>query len=196
MIIGVTGGIGSGKTTVVKLFEKFNNIAVYIADVEAKKLINSSLKIQQKITKEFGENAYANNTLNNKYIANIVFNNKKKLTVLNSIIHPEVKKHFLNFSLHKKSSAYIIYESALLFETKSNLFCDKIICVTAPLQLRIERIIKRDEITREEVLSRISNQLNQEKKKIQSHYCINNINIETTKNTVNKIHNILTKKRD
>lgn len=195
MIIGVTGGIGSGKTTVVNLFENFKNVAVYIADVEAKKLTNSSLTIQQKIIKEFGENAYLNNTLNNKYLAKIVFNNKEKLALLNGIIHPEIKSHFLKFSLENKNADYILYESALLFETKSNLFCHKIICVTAPLELRIERVIKRDKITREEVLRRISNQLNQEKKEIQSHYCINNISIETTKKVINKIHNILTKKR-
>lgn len=194
MIIGVTGGIGSGKTTVVKLFEEFKNVAVYIADIEAKKLTNSSSIIKKKIIKEFGEKAYSNTVINNKYIAHIVFNNTKKLAVLNDIIHPEVKKHFLDFVKKNRKKAYVIYESALLFETKSNFFCDKIICVTGSLQLRIDRVIKRDNITREEVLNRISNQLPQEKKVLQSHYCINNTDKEFAKKSVHEIHNILTKK--
>lgn len=193
MIIGVTGGIGSGKSTVVNFFEKHKNVAVYIADIEAKKLITSSKTIQQKIISNFGEAAYLNGVLNRKYLADIVFKNKQKLKILNDIIHPEVKKDFLKFSSHRKDKAYVIYESALLFETKSNTICDKIICVVAPLATRIKRVMQRDRISKEEVLQRISNQINQDKKAMQSHYCINNISLQTTQNQVNRIHKILTK---
>jgi dephospho-CoA kinase len=194
MIVGVTGGIGSGKSTVVQFFESFKNVAVYIADIEAKKLMHISAIIQQKIKESFGEEAYLNGNLNRKYLAEIVFKNKQKLLVLNGIIHPEVKKDFLNFCGKQKDKAYVIYESALLFETQSNTIFDKIICVSAPLEVRIDRVIKRDEITREEALQRVSNQMSQEKKIIQSHYHIENINLKTTKNQVDRIHNFLTKK--
>jgi Dephospho-CoA kinase len=96
MIVGLTGGIGSGKTTVANMFKHFNNICVYVADVEAKKLMHSSLKIQNAIVAQFGKAAYTNNTLNSAYLANIVFNNKQQLAKLNAIIHPEVKQHFKN----------------------------------------------------------------------------------------------------
>lgn len=193
MIIGVTGGIGSGKSTVVNFFEKHKNVAVYIADIEAKKLITSSKTIQQKIKSNFGEAAYLNGVLNRKYLADIVFKNKQKLNILNDIIHPEVKKDFLQFSSHQKDKAYVIYESALLFETKSNTICDKIICVVAPLATRIKRVMQRDKTSKEEVLQRISNQISQDKKAMQSHYCISNISLYITENQVDRIHKNLTK---
>jgi dephospho-CoA kinase len=193
MIVGLTGGIGSGKSTVIQFFENYNNVAVYIADVEAKKLIHTSKVIQQKIIENFGKEAYSEGVLNRKYLADIVFTNKEKLTVLNSIIHPEVKKDFLNFSLKQNNQSYVIYESALLFETQNNTIFDKIICVSAPLEVRIERVIQRDGITREEALSRVSNQMSQNKKILQSHYHIENIDLNTTRNHVDRIHNILTK---
>lgn len=194
MIVGVTGGIGSGKSTVVRFFEKYKNVAVYIADVEAKKLIHTSKIIQKKITENFGKKAYLEDVFNRKYLADIVFKDKEKLSVLNGIIHPEVKKDFLKFSLKQRNKAYVIYESALLFETGSNLICDKIICVSAPLETRIKRVVERDRTTREQALSRISNQMKQEKKIVQSHYHIENLNLSFTKNHVSRIHNILTKK--
>jgi dephospho-CoA kinase len=194
MIVGVTGGIGSGKSTVVQFFESFKNVAVYIADIEAKKLMHTSANIQQKIKENFGNEAYLNGSLHRKYLADIVFKNKEKLSILNDIIHPEVKKDFLNFSLQQKDKAYVIYESALLFETQSNTNFDKIICVSAPLEIRINRVVNRDKVTREEVLRRISNQMSQEKKILQSHYHIENISLNTTKIQVDRIHNFLTEK--
>jgi dephospho-CoA kinase len=195
MIVGLTGGIGSGKTTVANYFSEFKNSAVYIADIEAKKLINSSKSIKSKITATFGEESYKNGLLNSSFIAGIVFNNKEKLTVLNGIVHPEVKKHFQNFVHLNNHKKYIIYENAILFETKSNEFCSLIISVFVPLEERILRVSLRDNCTRKEVLNRINNQWPENKKLLQSNYIIYNNTLETTKNQVNNIHNILTQKR-
>ena len=195
MIVGLTGGIGSGKTTVVNFFKEFSNIAVYIADVEAKKIMNSSIIIKSKLIKEFGKNSYENNILNKTFLADIVFKDKEKLKILNSIVHPEVLLHFQEFVIKNTNKDYVLYENAILLENKSNLFCDFIITVTAPLDIRVQRVILRDNSTKTSVLNRIRNQWSEEKKTIQSHYVINNLSLEKTKIQVNRIHNILTKKQ-
>ncbi|MBE7670619.1 dephospho-CoA kinase [Tenacibaculum piscium] len=192
MIIGVTGGIGSGKSTVIKMFAKFENIAIYIADSQAKKLMNSSEEIKTKLIAEFGENTYKNNELNTAFLANIVFKNKEKLAVLNAIVHPVVHKHFQNFILENAQKSYILYENAILFENNSNNFCDKIITVTAPENIRIERVLKRDNTTITAVKNRIKNQWSETKKILQSNYVIQNIIRENTQHEVTRIHNILT----
>lgn len=194
MIVGLTGGIGSGKTTVANFFAAFNDVALYTADIEAKKLMNSSSTIKKKIIQEFGEHAYKNHQLQRGYLSNIVFKNPHKLAVLNAIVHPEVKKHFQDFVNDNATKTIIIYENAILFESKSNQYCDVIISVFASLQTRIERVIKRDQTTKEEVLQRIQNQLTDEVKLLRSNYVIFNENLENTQNQVKSIHNILTKK--
>lgn len=192
MVVGITGGIGSGKSTVVKMFSKFKNIAIYIADEEAKKLMNSSDEIKAKLIAEFGENAYKNNALNRAYIANIVFNNKNKLAILNAIVHPVVNEHLQSFIKNNINKEYILYENAILFENGSNSFCDKIITVTAPENTRIQRVVKRDNSTIDAVKNRIKNQWPQSKKSLQSHYIIENVTLTKTKEQVSKIHNYLT----
>jgi dephospho-CoA kinase len=194
MIIGLTGGIGSGKTTVAKFFSEFNNVAVYIADLEAKKLMNSSVIIKEKLINQFGEASFVNQKLNRKYISDIVFNDKEKLSVLNAIVHPEVKKYFQSFVKENADKAYVIYENAILFESKNNLFCDFIITVYAGIDTKIERVILRDTSTKEDVKSRMRNQWDDSKKIMQSNYIIYNENLDETKNQVSKIHNILTEK--
>ncbi|WNW01834.1 dephospho-CoA kinase [Tenacibaculum sp. HL-MS23] len=193
MVIGITGGIGSGKSTVVKMFTKFKNIAIYIADDEAKKLMNSSIEIKTQLIAEFGKDVYLNNNLNRPYLANIVFKDKQKLSVLNTIVHPIVNQHLQDFILKNNHKDYILYENAILFENGSNTFCDKIITVTAPEKIRIQRVLERDNTTIEAVKNRIKNQWNQSKKTLQSHYVIENLTfIKTEEQTLN-IHNNLTK---
>lgn len=194
MIVGLTGGIGSGKTTVLNFFKEFKNVAVYIADLEAKNLMSASSVIREKLINEFGKEAFSNKTLNREYISNIVFKDKQKLKILNSIVHPEVAKHFTKFVSKNNDKDYILYENAILFETKNNHFCNYIITVFTPLEERILRIIQRDNITREAVLDRMKNQFSDEKKMLQSHYVINNTSLKTTKKSVRRIHNFLTKK--
>lgn len=195
MVVGLTGGIGSGKTTVAKLFSKFNDVAIYIADIEAKKLMSSSEIIKKKLIKQFGESSFVNQKLNRNYISEIVFNDKEKLSILNAIVHPEVKKHFQDFIKKNIDKTYIIYENAILFENVSNLLCDYIITVYANVNTKIERVILRDSSTKEAVESRMKNQWNDSKKIVQSNYIICNENLDETKTQVNKIHNILTEKR-
>ena len=194
MIVGLTGGIGSGKTTVAKFFSEFKNIAIYTADIEAKKLMNSSKIIKDNLIKEFGELAIVNQKLNRKYIAKIVFKDKEKLANLNAIVHPEVKKNFQEFIKNNGEKDYIIYENAILFESKSNLICDIIITVFADINTKILRVIDRDSSTKKEVLNRMKNQWQEDKITLQSNYIIYNELLDETKWQVNKIHNILTEK--
>ncbi len=193
MVIGLTGGIGSGKTTVANFFSKFENIIVYNADDQAKKLMNTSLVIKESLINEFGKNVYVNESLNRPYLANIVFNNKQKLNTLNKIVHPIVNENLQNFIKNYQNKKHILYENAILFENNNQGLCRKVITVTAPIDIRIDRIIKRDGSTYEHAKKRIQNQWKDSKKTLQSHYIIQNINILDTETEALKVYNFLTK---
>lgn len=188
MVVGITGGIGSGKSTVVKLFSAFENIAIYTADTEAKKLMNTSKIIKDKLIAEFSKQVYKQGELNRPFLANIVFNSKEKLAKLNAIVHPLVHQHFKNFITQNKNKAYILYENAILFENGSDKLCNKIITVTAPKKVRIKRVIERDMTTYDEVNKRIENQWKEEKKMLLSNYIIQNTNLCLTELKVTEIH--------
>ena len=188
-IIGLTGGIGSGKTTVANHFIGAG-IPVYIADDEARKIMQSP-EILREIKKIFGSVIFKNEVLNRQKLAEIVFSNSDKLKQLNAIIHPAVKKHFGNWILNYKNSPFVIYETAILFEGGSYKDCDKIITVTAPLETRIERVIQRDKTSRENVLKRIKMQWTDDQRLGKSDFVIENINPEITKSEVGKILKIL-----
>lgn len=185
-IIGLTGGIGSGKSTVAKyLISK--EVPVYIADDEARKLMQSKAVINA-IVKVFGPEVLGNDgLLDRKALANIVFNDKEKLALLNGIVHPKVKKHFEAWVEKNKTHPFVVKEVAILFETQGHLQCDKTILVTAPLDVRIERTMKRDHVTKEEVLLRIQNQLPDEEKVKLADYVIQNINLEDTYNQIDEL---------
>lgn len=193
MVVGITGGIGSGKSTVVKLFSVFENIAIYLADNEAKKLMNTSEEIREQLIAEFSSEVYKNNELNRPFLANIVFQNKEKLAVLNAIVHPVVHQHLHNFIQKNKEKDYILYENAILFENGSNQICDKIITVTAPEEIRISRVVERDQTSCEAVKNRMNNQWSDIKKVLQSHYLIENLDLNHTEQQVFQIHKKLTK---
>lgn len=185
-IIGLTGGIGSGKSTVANYIAS-KGIPVYIADEEAKKIMEQE-DIKNKIQNLFSESILnEDNTLNRKKIADLVFKDPKKLKELNTIIHPEVQLHFKNWLNEHKNVPYIIKEVAILFETGGNKDCDKVILITAPEELRIERAMKRDNLNRAEIVNRIQNQLPEYKKEKLSDYVIHNINLETTFNEINTV---------
>ena len=190
-IIGLTGGIGSGKTTVLKMFKELG-CATYVADIEAKKLMNSNNELVNQIKQLFGDEAYIENKLNTVYIAEIVFNDKVKLTALNALVHPVVRDDFKNF-VNKSTSKIIIYEAAILFESGSDTLCDFIITVATDIDERIERIIKRDGVTKEQILERMQHQLNDETKVKKSDFVINNSDIFNTKEQVSTIYKILMK---
>lgn len=189
--VGLTGGIGSGKTTVAKYFRDLN-IPVYVADIEAKKLMDTSKSIKKKLIKAFGEVAYINGELNRKYLAQLVFNDKEKLKIINGIIHPKVAKHFLKWML-KQDALYCIQENAIIFENKKADEFDFIISVTAPLDIRIDRVIKRDVTSKGQVLSRIKNQFDDTYKNKLADFVIVNIDLSDTKKQVKKIHEKLLK---
>jgi len=188
-IIGLTGGIGSGKTTIANHF-RVAGIPVYIADDEARKIMQSE-EIIEEIKKKFGTAIFENDILNREKLAQIVFNDPEKLKLLNAIIHPAVKKHFQNWILNHKNSPFIIYEAAILFESGSYKDCDKIITVTALLESRIQRVIKRDNTTREQILKRIDAQWNDDKRIAKSDFVIENNTPEIAKFEVDKILKIL-----
>ncbi|WP_155285039.1 dephospho-CoA kinase [Capnocytophaga felis] len=192
MVVGLTGGIGSGKTTIAKMFEELG-ISVYISDTEAQKLIETDENIKRKIKSSFGELAYVDGKYNRKYIAEIVFSDRDKLRLINEIVHPEVAKHFSQWKA-KQNSPYVIKESAILFESGAYHDCDYIITVTADEQERIRRVVERDGVTENSVRERIKNQWNDEKKMNMSDEVINNIDIESSSLKVQEIHSKLIKK--
>lgn len=184
-IIGLTGGIGSGKTTIANHFMAAG-IPVYIADDEARKIMQSD-EIKEEIRKNFGNTVFENGILNREKLAQVVFSDPNKLKLLNAIIHPAVKKHFHKWILNHKNAPYIIYEAAILFESGSYKDCDKIITVTAPLDSRIQRVIERDNTTREQVLKRINSQWNDDQRIEKSDFVIENDTPEIAKSDVDKI---------
>lgn len=188
-IIGLTGGIGSGKTTVAKYMESLG-IPVYISDVEAKKVMELP-QIILKIQAAFDNEITTNNKLDRAKLATIVFNNPEKLKQLNAIVHPAVKSHFESWVREHKKDTIIVKEAAILFESGSYKDCDAIISVVAPLETRIERVIKRDATSREKIMQRINNQLTDEDRIVRSQYVITNIALDDTKIQVDKILNLL-----
>ncbi len=174
--IGITGSIGSGNSIVCKIFEQLG-VPIYNADERAKILMISNAEIIRKVKLLFGNESYTETgELNRKHISNIAFNNKNLLTQLNQTVHPIVFKDFENWILAKEQLKvkYIIKEAALMFETDSYKKLDKFIVVTAPMELRINRTMQRDSISKEQVISRMNNQLSQEEKLANADYEIIN----------------------
>tara|TARA_B110000259_G_scaffold149244_1_gene168430 strand:+ start:1279 stop:1878 length:600 start_codon:yes stop_codon:yes gene_type:complete len=191
-IVGLTGGIGSGKSTVAYMFEKLG-VPIYISDNEAKILMENSKSIQKSLVQLFGKNAYVDKRLNRALIASKVFNDGALLTRLNAIVHPEVKTHFESW-LAKQKSVYVIKEVAILFETNSQSNFDYIISVIAPLKDRVNRVLLRGEKSESDVHSVIKNQLPDAEKIKQSDFVIQNNLIKTTEAKVLELHKIILKK--
>ena len=188
-IIGLTGGIGSGKTMVAKYIESLG-IPVYIADDEARELMTTD-EIIKAISSAFGKEVLENGMLNRQKLTQLVFNNPEKLQKLNSIVHPEVKKHFNTWVEKHKQFPFIVKEAAILFESGSNKYCDAVITITSPLETRLQRVMERDKTDRESVLKRMQNQWTDEQKIAKSDYIIHNLSVETTKKQVNEIIKLL-----
>ncbi|MCG8579951.1 MAG: dephospho-CoA kinase [Bacteroidales bacterium] len=155
--VGLTGGIGSGKSTVAKLIG-FLGYPVYVADIEAKRIINSDRQVRQQIVSLLGEGAYSVSGYNVKYVAEKVFNDKQLLNKLNAIVHPAVHSDFNNWCNDNRNAKLVFQEAAILFENGSYRKFDKTILVTAPELMRINRVMKRDGLSEEEVNARISRQ--------------------------------------
>lgn len=190
-IIGLTGGIGSGKTTVAGFFKELG-IPVYIADNAARVLMNSSAEVKSQITDLLGLEAYNNGIPDRKYIASKVFNSPENLQKLNEIIHPAVEKDF-KIWLESQSAPYIIYEAAILFETGKFKKCDAVILVTAPYEIRIQRLQKRDRSSLEEIDARMQHQWSDERKKDLADFEVINVEFSFTKEQVQNLHEIILK---
>lgn len=184
-IIGLTGGIGSGKTTVATQF-KAAGIPIYIADEEAKKMLFRS-DIVQKIQKEFGPEVFENNQISRSKLAQLVFKDASKLAMLNAIIHPEVKDDFLVWLQSHQQHPWVIREAAILFESGTYRDCDFIITVIAPLEERIKRVMQRDGVDRATVLARIKHQWTDEQRIALSDFVIDNTTQESTALQVEQI---------
>lgn len=189
-IIGLTGGIGSGKTTVAKYIAK-QGVPVYIADDEAKKIMDRE-EVIIEVQSLFEENVIdSHNKLDRKKIAAIVFQNPEKLNALNAIIHPKVKKHFEEWVKTKKDYPFVVKEAAILFETGGDAYCDKVILVTAPLDVKIKRVMQRDGGQENEIMKRIKNQLSDEEKLKKSDFVVTNIELNETYSKISEILKIL-----
>jgi dephospho-CoA kinase len=189
-IIGLTGGIGSGKSTVASYIAS-KGIPVYIADEEAKKIMELP-EVISEVQQLFDEDVLLeNNQLNRTKIAEIVFKNPQKLQELNAVIHPKVKLHFINWLKQYEDFPFIVKEVAILFETGGDASCDKIILVTAPEEVRIQRVMQRDKTNSINVKNRIKNQLSDKEKKAKSDFVIENIDMNNTMKQVDKVLKIL-----
>ena len=187
ILVGLTGGIGSGKSTVINYFKELG-ITCYQADDEAKKLMNLDKGLIKKIKNSFGDSIYINSKLDRKKLSTIVFTDKQKLELLNSIVHPYVNRHFENYCKGLED-IYIIKEVAIIFEIGTQNKFDKIILVRAPKEHRVKRIINRDKCNRQDAINRINNQIADDDKIDQCDFIIDNINLEEISNKVLKIHN-------
>lgn len=192
--VGITGGIGSGKSTVSKIFELLE-VPVFYADDAAKKLLNEDAVLKEKIIAQFGKGSYENGSLNRPYMSTIVFNNPAQLALLNSIVHPATIADAEQW-MHRQTASYAIKEAALIFESGAEHWLDAVIGVSAPQQLRIQRVMQRDKITETEVIARLDKQMDEEKKMGLCDYILYNDEQQLLIPQVVKLHSILRAKAE
>lgn len=172
MIVGLTGGIGSGKSTVAHIFQ-FLGVPVYEADVHSKEIIDSDKELQSELVNLLGSSILDGERINRPQMAEIIFNDKDLLSKVNALIHPAVGRHFKEW-YQAQTFPYVIKEAAILFESGSYKQCDKVLVVAAPREMRIERVMQRSGMKREEVEARMNNQWPEERKLEKADYIVNN----------------------
>jgi len=188
--VGLTGGIGSGKTVVAGIFRQLG-APVYDADTEARLLTENNSEIKAELEKKFGSDIFLKSgSLDRSKLSSLVFSNPEKLNLLNSIIHPIVKQHFISW-LQEQNSPYIIKEAAILFESGSHRDLDRTIVVTAPEEIRIQRVMTRDNTTREKVKDIMKNQWSEEELIKRSDYIVTNDDQTLVIPQVLKLHRLL-----
>ncbi len=191
--IGITGGIGSGKTTICKVFQLLG-VSVYYADEEAKRLLDVNDEVKKCVIKTFGnEVTDSKGFIDRKILAALVFNDKENLEKLNNIVHPAVGKHFENWLKENQSAKYILKEAAILFESNAYKVVDKIITVVAPLELKIHRAMQRDKTDRTTIEQRINNQISDEERIKKSQFVIHNDELQLLIPQIMDIHQQLMK---
>ena len=192
--IGVTGGIGSGKSVVGEIL-KLHNIPLFDADKEAKLLNNSSKIVQRKLISHFGSEIYSDGVLNRKKLAELIFNNEENLKIANAIIHPELAKSFIYWCNNQNKSDIVAIEAAILIEAGFLKYIDKLITVYSPEELRIERVMRRDGSSRDEIIARMKNQIREEEKlKLSDYVIINDAHHSLIQQVTNVINLIITSK--
>lgn len=184
--IGLTGVIGSGKTTAVNYFKSLG-VPVFIADDSAKKLMTNDTDLKSNIIDLLGENAYLGLQLNKEFISNRIFNNKDLLISINNLVHPKVNNAYKNW-LEEQNFAYSIYEAALIFENKSESHFDKIICIKTPLDIIHYRLKSRPNYSKNKINLILKNQISQDVKCSKSDFCIDNTSIDELREQINRIH--------
>jgi dephospho-CoA kinase len=184
--LGVTGGIGSGKTTVCRVFTVLG-IPVFMADDVAKELMNHDLSLREGINDVAGKDLYKKGYLDRKELAQLIFTNQALLEQVNSLVHPRVFESF-NTWVKESDSPYLIMEAAILFESQAYKLVDRVVSITAPIEERISRVMGRSELTREQVLERVNSQMDDEERNERSYYVINNSDSELIIPEILKIH--------
>lgn len=189
VIVGLTGGIGSGKSTVAKMFQNLG-VPVYFADNEAKRLMRESVEVKKKLLLTFGTETFVQNVLNTAYLAKLVFHDRAKLDQLNAIVHPAVEADFRDW-VSKQTGGIVMQENPLIFEKMSQNRYDKVILVTAPPDKKMERLKLRDQATEKEIEARMNNQMKDEEKIGSADFVILNDELKVTEKEVFRIYNQL-----
>jgi len=184
--LGVTGGIGSGKSTVCRTFSVLG-IPVFSADNEARKIMDADESLKAKLTDITGENIYVSGKLDRQKMASIIFNDTVLLNRVNELVHPLVLRNFERWC-NKQSSDYVIFEVAILFESGAEKHVDKVLAVVAPLEERVQRVVDRNNMSRQQVLERVDNQAGEDELVSRSDYVINNTNDRMILPEILKIH--------
>ena len=186
--IGITGGMGAGKSTICKIFGQLG-ISIYDADSRAKWMMSNDKELKKAITDNFGWDAFTRkDELNREYIAKVVFNNEEQLAVLNGIVHPAVKRDYEEWTQEHKEEPYSLKEAALLFESGSYKNLHKVIVVNSPIETRIERITKRDHVKREDILKRIQSQTTDRERMSRADWLIHNDGVRSLIEQTMDIH--------
>lgn len=184
--VGITGGIGSGKSTVCAMLEEMG-VAVYNSDARAKELMTTSATLREAIVARFGAECYTSEGLNRGYLAERVFGDAAELAALNSLVHPAVMNDFEAWA-ERQEGSYVVFESAILFEAGLEQRVDMAVAVLSPEELRIERAMRRDGTTREQVVARIRRQLSDDERADRAKYAIVNVDLEELREDVEQLH--------
>lgn len=184
--VGITGGIGSGKSTVCRMLAE-RGVALYDADSRAKELMSTSEALRSKLIENFGAETFNADGLNRQYLAAKVFNDAEQLRLLNSLVHPAVIADFEAWA-ESQEGQYVVFESAILFEAGLESRVDVVVAVMAPETVRVERVMARDGHTREQVVARIKNQMSDDERSDRAKYSIVNIDIEELEEDVEQLH--------
>ncbi len=184
--LGITGGIGSGKTTVCRIFRVLG-VPVFFADSEARQLMNTDPGIRQEINAIAGKDIYSAGELDRKELAGLIFNRPELLQRVNAVVHPAVLRIFDQWAVESEAP-YVIMEAAILFEARADLLVDRVATISAPIEERIIRVMGRNELSRDEVMERIKNQMEDVEREEQSYYVINNADNEMIIPEILKIH--------